>query len=259
MSNNFAILILSCDRYADLWPVALKQFRKHFEQSSYKIYFGSNTRKCEDPDVTPLLSGEDKDWSSSYLAILEKIPEKKLFVLLEDLLVVSTIDPSRFAACVEFLVHHNANHIKYWPNPSPDRSSDNPEFKIYDRGAPYRATVCGFWDRECLEKLLIPGENPWDFEVLGSYRTSYLDGFYGLASPLFNYINLVEKGLWIPGSIENAQGMGIEIDTSQRRALQGGRSLKSTVQMIYFNLMLNVPWRYRVSAMALLRKLLISY
>ena len=259
LGNNFAILILSFDRDADLWPVVLKQFSNHFQQCPFKIYLGSNTRRCNDPGVISLLSGEDKDWSSSYLAILKQIPEKKLFVFLGDLLVVSAIDPSRFAACVEFLEYYNANHIKYWSNPSPDRSSDSPEFKIYDRGAPYRATVCGFWDRECLQKLLIPGENPWNFEILGSYRTSYMDDFYGLATPLFSFINLVEKGCWIPESLTVARGMGIEIDTNPRRTLEGGRSLKNKVQMIYFNLMLKVPWRYRVSAIALLRKIFISY
>ena len=259
MNNNFAILILSCDRYADLWPVALKQFRKHFEQNSYKIYFGSNTRKCEDPDVIPLLSGEDRDWSSSYLAILEKIPEKKLFVLLEDLLAVSTIDSSRFAACVEFLVHNNANHIKYWPNPNPDRSSDNPEFKIYDRGAPYRATVCGFWDREYLISLLLEGESPWDFEIMGSYRTSYVDGFYGLNKPLFEFKNLIEKGCWIPQSLEWAEKEGIELDLNKRPILQGRRQLVSRIKMAYFSLMIRVPWRSRVKWMNVLRRALISY
>ena len=259
MNNNFAILILSYDGFADLWPVALNQFRKHFQQCHFKIYVGSNTIRCCDPEVISLLSGEDKDWSSSYIAILEQIPENKLFVLVEDHIVVSTIDPSRFIACIDFLESQDANHIKYWPTPLPDRSSDNPEFKIYNRGAPYRATVCGFWDRECLQRLLIPGENPWNFEVLGSYRTSYMDGFYGLATPLFSVINLVEKGFWIPESLTVAHAMGIEIDTKPRRKLESGRSLKSKLQMIYFHLMLKVPWRYRVSVLALLRKLFISY
>ena len=103
MNNNFAILILSCDKFADLWPVALKQFRTHLQQCHFKIYVGSNTIKCDDPGVISLLSGEDVDWSSSYLAILRQIPEKKLFVLVEDHIVISTIDPSRFITCISFL------------------------------------------------------------------------------------------------------------------------------------------------------------
>ena len=257
--DDFAILILSCDKYKDLWPVTLKQFHDHFKQCPYKIYFGSNAHRCDDPSVIPLLSGEDKDWSSSYLAILKQIPEKKLFVLLEDLIVVSTIDPSRFSACVEFLVQQNANHIKYWPITDPNRSLHESEFQVIDRGAPYRATVCGFWDREYMQHLLIPGENPWNFEVLGSYRTSYLDGFYQLATPLFKFINLIGKGFWIPVSLEKARQLGIEIDTNPRGTLKGGRSLKSAMQIIYFNLVLYIPWRYRISIMAKLRKLLISY
>lgn len=257
--EDFAILILSCDKYKDLWPVTLKQFRSHFKQCPYKIYFGSNAHRCDDPSVIPLLSGEDKDWSTSYLAILKQIPEKKLFILLEDLIVISTVDSARFAACVEFLELHNANHIKYWPIPDPYRTSCHSEFQLLDQGKPYRATVCGFWDRQYLQQLLIPGENPWNFEVLGSYRTSYSDGFYELATPLFKVLNLIEKGFWIPASLESARHMGIAINTTPRSILKGGRSLKSVLQIIYFNMVFYIPWRYRISLMAKLRKLLISY
>lgn len=257
--DDFAILILSCDKYADLWPITMMQFKQHFPHCPYKIYFGSNNIRAQDSDVISLLSGEDNDWSSSYLSILKQIPEKKLFILLEDLIVVSRIDREQFAACVEFLNEPDVKHIKYWPYPKPDRAANKLGFSIYQKGAPYRATVCGFWDRSCLESLLIPGETPWNFEILGSYRTSYLDGFYSLNHSLFDFINLIEKGMWIPDSVRKAAKLGITLDLNQRDSLQGKKTIKSWMQRIYFNLIMQIPWRYRVAIMTKLRKALISY
>lgn len=257
--NDFCILLLSCDKHADVWPVTLGQFRKYFRNNGYPVYFGSNQTAPDDPDVIPVLSGLDRDWSSSYTRILEQIPCRKLFVLLEDLVVASPIDPGEFNECVRFMLACDAMHIKYWSAPKPDKPTAHEFFWEYGRGAPYRATVCGFWDREYLLRLLLPGESPWNFEIMGSYRTSYHDGFYTTARPLFQSINIIEKGSWVPESLGWAARNNICFDLSRRPTLAGRKGLVSRLQAMYFSQMLKVPWRIRLGLMNKLRKGLISY
>lgn len=257
--NDFCILLLSCDKYADLWPVTLGQFRKHFHNNIYPVYFGSNKIAPADPDVISVLSGPDRDWSSSYAHILEKIPYRKIFVLLEDLVIDSPINSTEFDECIRFMLARDAMHIKYWSAPKPGRATDHDFFWEYSRGAPYRATVCGFWDREYLLRLLLPGESPWNFEIMGSYRTSYSDGFYATVKPLFEFVNIIEKGYWIPESLVWATKNDIHFDLSRRPMLAGRKGLVSRLQSVYFNLMLKVPWRIRLGLMNKLRKALISY
>jgi len=259
MNNDLGIVILSCDKYRDLWKPFLVQFRRHIPAGSLPIYLGSNSIPCEDEGVHPILSGDDPDWSTSCKQILAQIKERKLFVTLEDLFPASRVDETFFLKVVNFVFETDAKHVKYWPNPTTDEPTDDLEIGLYAKGAPYRATVCGFWDREYLMNLLLEGESAWDFEILGSYRTSYIAGFYGLNKPLFEFRNMIEKGCWIPQSVEWAKKEGIELDLSNRPMLKGGSQLMSLLKMAYFGAMMRVSWRKRVKWMNTLRRALISY
>lgn len=259
MKPEFAILVLSCDNYAHLWPAFFQCFFKHFPDCDYPVYLGSNTKTFSHSRVTTLLSGHDVDWSSSYLKILGQISQQRVFVILEDCLVTSEISSKKFAQIINFMISSNASHIKYWPGLNLDSTSSNPDFSFLDKGAPYRVTVCGFWDKLYLERLLLPGENPWNFEIFGSYRSSYSSGFYSLRVPLFSYKNTLEKGFWFQNALEWAQQEGLDLGVSQKSNLSFVSTIKSRIQIVYFNCVRKIPWRFRLKIMNLLRKLLISY
>lgn len=259
--QKLAVLILSCDKYADMWPFFLRQFGLFFPINDHTIYLGSNNIPCEDPRVVSILSGDDSDWSTSFKRILAQIEEPKIFVILEDLLLAGPIDHQGFKTALSYLIEKNALHIKYWAIPKHLNlgRTESPRIGIYPRDAPYRATVCGFWDRAYLMNLLIEGENPWNFEIMGSYRTSYSDGFYGLMRPLGEYRNMIEKGCWIPQSVEWAQQVEILLPLDKRPLLKGGNKVASRLKMIYFDLVLLISWRWRVKLMNMLRRAFISY
>lgn len=260
MPSSFAVLVLSCDKYKDLWPGFFECFWRHFPSGPWKIYLGSNTFEYEDSRVTTIFSGADADWSTSYKVILEQIPERKIFVVLEDLFIGSKISKEIVINLFQFMVENDAKYIRYWANPgTQDLNEDGVEVAEIPRGAPYRSTVCGFWDRKVLIDLLIAGESPWNFEILGSYRTSYSNGYYSTRKPLANYKNMVEKGHWISNSVYWALNNNVPINTSARPFLRGFSQLKSIIQNRLFKVILVIPWRYRVSFLNLMRKILACY
>ncbi len=259
MNHSFAVLVLSCDKYSDMWGPFLRQFRRFFPVGDYPIYFGSNKISCSEPAVIPVLSGEDPDWSTSLKNILGQIKERKLFIILEDLFLAAPADEEGFRAALSCLFEKDARHINYWGNPPPDLPTENPRIGIHLPGAPYRVTANGFWDREYLINLLVEGETPWNFEIFGSYRTAYSDGFYGLTRSLCVYHNMVEKGCWIPKSIKWARENGIALELNKRPLLSGWNQFVSRAKMHYFHVMLRIPWCWRVALMNKLRRAVISY
>jgi hypothetical protein len=258
-ARSLAVLVLSCDKYADVWPGFFQCFRRYFPAGDWPVYLGSNTRRFDDPGVVTLLTGDDPDWSTSFRRILAQIPEAKLFVILEDLFLSSTVDRAALGAVVDFMFEHDAKHIRYWARPAPDAPTACPLVGATGKGAPYRATVCGFWDREYLSRMLLEGENPWNFEILGSYRASYADGFYALHAPLCEHKNLIEKGQWIPASVQWARDNGVPLDVGARPMLRRAGFLRSVLQVWIFKAVSQVPWRLRVRVMNQLRRLLVSY
>lgn len=259
IDRKLAILILSCDKYADLWNPFIHQFKRFFPLDDYKVYLGSNKLKFNMTGIESVLSGDDLDWSTSLKKILLQINEPKVFIILEDLFLASPIDYDGFQVAKRFLYDKNALHIKYWAIPMALEPTANQRIGVYPKGAPYRVTACGFWDREYLMSLLIEGESPWNFEIQGSYRSSYSDGFYGLTRPLCEYYNMIEKGCWIPHSVDWALDVGINLQLDKRPMLLGRNHIYSRIKMFYFNMMRRIPWRWRVSLMNKLRRVLISY
>ena len=258
-AKRCAVLVLSCDKYSDLWKPFFLQFKKNFPSINYPLYLGSNHIACDEPGVTTLFSSEDYDWSSSNRKILSQIPEEVVFVILEDLLLYTPISDSVFKRALTFFNDSEAKHLKYWASPKPDQITDNPLFGEYEMGAPFRATVCGFWDKKYLMNLLIDGENPWNFEIHGSYRCSYDKGFYGFMNPLCGYKNMIEKGVWIASSVKWALESGIPLELHRRELPKGLAGISSSLKMIYFRAMLSLPWKIRLSIMNTLRKAFISY
>lgn len=258
--KNFAILILSCDKYSDLWDPFFDNFFRRFEVNNIKVYLGANQKQYARHGVHVLHSGPDNDWSSSYLRVLEQINEDYIFVLLEDLFPSSELKHENLISFVNFSIDQGADYSRYWSNPKYDYAIEsNPEYGIIERGAPYRVTVCGLWRRNYLKKLLLVGESPWKFEINGSYRSSYSGLHISRIRNLFEFVNLVEKGNWISESVIWAQQNQVSLNLTQRPYSKHMQYITYLMKAAVFNFVLLVPWRIRIRLMDKLRLLLVSY
>ncbi len=257
--NDCTILVLSCDKYSDLWVPFFGQFWKYWPDCPYPVVLGSNTIGYKDPRVKTILSGPDRDWSSSLRAILEKISTPYIFLWLDDIFPIERIRTKDFSDALAFMIRNKGKHMHMGPSPSPDDILPDGKYGIYEKGAPYRATALGFWDISYLHDFLLPGENPWNFEIMGSYRTSYAEGFYCSMKPLFELLHVVEKGKIFQDAYEYCLAHSIALNTKKREVLSQESKLKSRIQIVIFNTVIKIPWRIRVAIMDVLRKLLISY
>ena len=78
------ILILSCDKYNDLWGPFFTLFWQYWPDHSFKVYLGSNLLVYNDPRVKTIDIGEDNNWSHGLLKILELIDTPYIILMLED-------------------------------------------------------------------------------------------------------------------------------------------------------------------------------
>lgn len=254
-----ALLVLSSDRYADLWPIFFDQLVRHWSACPFPVYLGSNTATLEDrPWVRTILSGPDRDWSSSLREILRQIPHRYVLLTHEDFIIVEDVDTARVEDCLEYVRTNGIRHVQLRSH-LPCDGMTHQRYGIIAKGAPYRVNTMGIWEKSSLVALLLDGESAWNFEIMGSYRSSSMEGFVrDLASPI-RIINLVEKGCYIPESVRRLERQGIMVGPGERRLLTGSWKLRSWLQRIWFDAMIHVPWRWRVRAMNVLRKLLVSY
>lgn len=256
--SNIAILVLSCDKYSDLWAPFFQTFFKQWPECPYQVFLGANEKKFNHPKVTTVLTGNDKDWSSSLRKILTQIDADHVFIWLEDLFLTAPVDQKQLTNYFEYLIEKQAKHCNfaYHLHPKVTHRNGLGEFKD---PIPYRVNVIGFWDKTYLNHLLLDGESPWNFEILGSYRASYDEGFYCFPRTIMPYLNCVEKGKWFPKAVKYCQQENIAIDLVTRQQLEAGFSLKSYLQILITEIGLALPWKFRVNLLSLLRKVFVSY
>jgi len=258
--SEFAILIISSDKYADIWPIFFYCLRKNWPDCIFSVYLGTNKLVYQDSMLTStILSGDDQDWSTSLISILDQIKEKYLLVILEDFIITSRVSNDEIISHFCYMYENSINHMHFSEIGLPYDFELNNTYGIYEKGAPYRANVFGFWKKDCLTAILQHGESPWDFEIMGSYRSSGWNNFLSIKNSPFRIINILKKGSYMPASVKECESIDIKLSFEKRKLLNSEKFFKYFIREKYFKYINKVPWKYRVKLMNYLRKALVSY
>jgi hypothetical protein len=201
MGPLLSIVVVSCDRYADVWPVFFAAFRRYWPDCPYSVYLTSNTRSISEDDVISICTGPDQGWSNGLKSALMRVPTPYILALQEDFLLKARVSNSEIGRCLEALVQLDGAYLRLAPIPSPSiRIPSFPMIGEIPRGAPYRASnQAAIWRREVLLSLLRPGENPWEGEIRASVRSdSVPNGFFSCWVPVLNYEGhgAIVRGRW---------------------------------------------------------------
>lgn len=243
MSPDCCLLVVSCDRYADVWDPFFSLFHRYWTDCPYKVFLSSNMQQYSDPAVITVMTGIDLDWSRSLLTAISSPKIQRypyLLVILEDLMLYQHVDTITVQNCLNFLKEGNGNYLRLVPIPPPDKPLLVPTWLgEISEGAPYRASLqASIWRREYLRSLLKPGESPWDFEVLASRRSDIHKGFYCTRKRVLHYHNSIERGLWLPQVVEFLNKEGIIWDKNRRGVLSEHRLKQRKTWGRYL-----APWR----------------
>jgi hypothetical protein len=223
MTTTVPILVVSCDRYSDLWRPFFTVFRKQWPDCPFPVHLGSNHRVYTAHDVTPLAIGPDIDWTSNVRAMLDRLGTEHVILFLEDFLIEQPVDTARVARLVAEGIRHGAGCLRLaaglplaYPPTRPVPGVDG--VGVIETGEPYRvSTQVALWRVDTLRRLLVPGLSAWEFESVGTQLSEELtDVFWGVYTPAIAYDQCVEKSRWKPKGIEICRAAGVEVDTSTR-------------------------------------------
>jgi hypothetical protein len=234
MNSDFALLILSCDKYSDAWEPFFSLFRKFWPECPYKVYLATNELKPEYSGVQIIASGAPKNWSDDTLAVLQQIPEKYVIVLLEDYFLNNKPDILWLQKCLSIMHSENAAFLRlasfrkdHFDMYAFDVIQQHPDFGVTRKSAPFLINLqAGIWNREKLISYIKPGESPWDFETKGSKRCAHTnDVFLGItktsskdiiSSPIPYLCTAITKGVWMREAIELCKQNNVAINLEHR-------------------------------------------
>lgn len=202
-TKKIAILVISCDKYSDLWEPCTKIFNKFWPDCPYDKYLASNTEAYDSNGFSSILIGEDKSWSHGLKSVLTKLEEKYdyVFSLLEDYYFIEKLDNEYMTKMFDSFVLAEGNFLRLLKIIRPQIKYFNEYFGETENYTPYRQTcVFTLWKIKTLNEILKDDENAWEFEKIGVKRGFQYDNFFCVYKNQFKVINLVIQGKLVPKS-----------------------------------------------------------
>ncbi len=217
-----SVLVVSCDRYRDLWKPFFHQFWKYWPACPFPVYLVANSATWHDPRVCMLHAGVDESWSNSLKFFLSRIPSRYVLLLLEDFFLDGPVSNAAIANSLETLESLNGTVLRLVPNPPPDLAVRNhPGIGEIHRLAPFRVSAQpGIWNRSALMAVLRDGESAWEFEHCGTVR-SQTDacGYFCMRATSLVYRHVVEQGKWFRAAARYYRKLNIGCDFGARPAM----------------------------------------
>jgi len=214
--DNVAVVLVSCDKYQDLWQPFFSLFQKFWSSCPFKLYLISNEKSFDYPGLTNILVGKDISWSDNLINALKQIKENFVFLWLDDLFLIDYVDTEKVVLLFQWAINSEVNYVCLNALPKPDKSY-NDLVGIISPGSLYRvSTVLSLWKKGILLELLKPGETAWQFEIKGQERSDKYDHFYVTWQPVIKVVNGVIKGKWLGSAVRKLNSLGVVLDLSVR-------------------------------------------
>lgn len=199
--SNTAILVVSCDAYQDLWNPFFNCFFKYWPDCPYPLYLGTNSVKYPDNRVQSILVGEDLDYSSNLLSMLEHVKEDWIVFWIEDRVLSAPVNTNRVTQLINRAITEKAVFLKLISSHPYATNGGSDEIGEIPAGTKYRVCMTvALWNKRYLRELLVRGESAWDIERFGSLRSAKTDSkflslsFITRANPPILDTHLIIKG-----------------------------------------------------------------
>ena len=241
-----AIVINSCDKYSDVWPIYCQLFEKFWPDCPYELIINTESKafSYEGLNVKTMqlfAPGANVPWGKRLIETLKRIDAEYVLLTLEDYMFSGPVDRARFGQCLAWLESDNKVAAfrlpgiyyvtgKPWPPLFNDLeySEKYTGFWRYKKTYKKYKTDCSptIWRKKTLLKYLRPHESIWDWEQLGSRRCArYSEEYYVQGSDDPRILTTlasrcggaIHEGLWVEENIKQVfEENGIKPDLSVR-------------------------------------------
>nr|WP_294810988.1 hypothetical protein [uncultured Sphingomonas sp.] len=201
-SDSVAFMVVSCDKYADLWDPFFHCLRKYWPDCPYSIYLLTNHKSYDAEGVTVVNIGDDRSYSDNLRAALSQISEPWVILWLEDVFISEPVDTRRLQAMIEEAQSVPVGYLKLSPDlPLSYDNSSGQGIGPLPKGVRYRSAIgLSLYNVETLRKLLTPDASAWDLDK-STISNELEEPFYALTGkaarrPPIVWVNGVIKGQW---------------------------------------------------------------
>lgn len=220
---NLTILVMSCDKYSDLWNPFVACFERYWPDCPASIYLVTETLNCESQLFERVIRcGEGTQWTDRLDIALSETGTDFCMLLCDDYLLCDKVDNELIQSLIEITAENNAGNLRMLPDPAPNgvliKGTNVGEIT---RGTPYRiATQAGIWSKEYLQQFANMHTSIWGFERLGTVMSDKFEQkILATTRHTFPFVDAVHKGKWERVGLSLCGRNNVSVDTKQRQVM----------------------------------------
>lgn len=230
MSKMLSLLVLSCDKYSDLWLDFFKLRDKYWSDCDFDWYLVTESADFSYDGVNVIHTGTDKNWTGRLKFAVEQIDSPYIGWYLDDFYIYKTVDNTLIHELVDKMDIEHIDHINM--SDVFDSLVKMPEEHVYHE--PYLfeiprhkkygiSTASAIWGKDYLLKTLGDDDkNAWQFEIDLCKQALSEEGLNGTIlcdeRKPFNVTPtpIVIQGKYYPKAIKEFAKMGLQINYKYR-------------------------------------------
>lgn len=223
MNLEYAIIVVSCDKYKDTWEPFFKCLSMFWPNNTNSIYLITNdVQEIHIDNIIVINTGPETSWSSKVRKAIPFIKEDYFLLLLDDYFLVDMVDNHKIDSLFTFARDNNGDYISLVPSKYLEITTDHFASKISSRNLYGKTLQPAIWKKEYLNKCLYGDEfSAWEFENRQKihFPTKIEGRDYCVLKKVLRFKNGVLQGKWYPSSIRSLKKIGIEINLDNRDIL----------------------------------------
>lgn len=171
-SNKLSIIVVSCDKYSDLWDDVFSLLDIHWKDRPYRTYLATDTKPYEHDGVEVLHFGNIRQWMVCTRKAVENIDTPYVLFLMEDYFVINDIDTKVIEEDLKFMEENDADFINLHQKPYFLKEEDSHFVADTIRTIPNNTrygldTAGAIWRKDFfLEQLRREDGDAWRFEAI---------------------------------------------------------------------------------------------
>ena len=221
--KDLAIIVMSCDSYADLWDGFFKLKEEYWPDCPYDTYLVTNDAVYRDNGVKSITCGDSLNWTGRLLKALSVVPEQKILLMLEDYYISGRVDQKEIDDLIRFMNERNVSYYKLETRGTKfPKRFEKDYLRLITADIRYGVSlITSVWDKDFLLRA-IGGEDytAWEFEIRRNMKNDVTKVSQDLCvcdiRNILHIEHMVQRGKYLRKGIKNLNKKGHNIDFSKR-------------------------------------------
>lgn len=171
MENKVTLLILSCDKFSDLWDGHIKLLEENWSDRSIDtVIVTDKPTEKQYKNIRIMSAGSEGEWSDRLAYAINSINTDYIFITLDDYFLIKRVNNDSIKSLIKMMDKERIDYVRLFPRPkkaTKEKLTGYSKIHKIDTTCDYSVNLyAGIWNRKFLQSTVKKPKNAWQFEVL---------------------------------------------------------------------------------------------